>query len=147
LNLDHRANQHRCSEKASKALFNKLRFLASQESGDERHVIGGMNLYDMEYVRHYTDIHPIYLPATLSDALAGLTWTETRHDFIWIGNKEFPVPAPLIHSKYKFLKPNHAGHYELKDLTAYAGAVVFPYSISAGKVMEMYGCVTLYNMM
>jgi len=137
LNLDHRVNQHRCTEKASKAIFNKLRFLAS--SGDERHVIGAQNIYDMEYVRHYTGIHPIYLPPTLFDALAGLTWKQNRQDFIWIGNKEFSIPAPLVHSKYRFLKPNHAGHYELKDLTAYAGAVVFPYSISAGKVMEMYG--------
>ncbi len=100
-----------------------------------------MNLYDMEYIRHYTDVHPIYLPATLFDALAGLTWKEARRDFIWIGNKEFSVPASLVHSKYRFLKPNHAGHYELEDLTTYAGAVLFPYSISAGKVMEMYGYV------
>jgi len=46
LYLDHRVKQHRCTEKASKAIFNTLRFLAS--SGDERHVIGAQNIYDME---------------------------------------------------------------------------------------------------
>ena len=138
LNLDHRVNQHRCTEQASKAIFNKLRYLAS--AGDERHVIGAQNIYDVEYVRHYTGIHPVYLPPTLYDALAGLTWKQTRAEFTWIGNMEFPIPAPLVNSKkYKFLKPNHAGHYDLKDLTGYAGAVLFPYSISAGKVMEQYG--------
>jgi hypothetical protein len=135
-NLSHRVNQHRCSGQASKATFNKVRFLASEAA--ERHVIGAAYVYDMEYVRHYTNVNPIYLPQTLVDALGGLSWNQTKPDFLWIGNKEMQIPHELTTSKYRFLKGNHDGRYELKDLTAYAGVVVFPYSISAGKVLEHY---------
>lgn len=97
------------------------------------HVIGANTLYHAEYIRHYTGISPLLLPVILIDAVGDLSWNQTRDEFL-LNSHGNPAPGKqgiVLHSPV-------SGGYELKDLTHYAGVVVFPYSITNGKVVEQY---------
>jgi len=131
LALWHIANQFKCTTKSSQQLFDKIRQLAFDKKFN--HIIGGNTLYHTEYIRHYTGLSPLYLPATLISAVDGLTWTKQRNEFLW-NSHEMPPSNPAI----KLVKAGHEGRYELADLTKYAGVVVWPYSITNGKSVEQY---------
>eukprot|EP00449_Zooxanthella_nutricula_P035546 CAMPEP_0198619872 /NCGR_PEP_ID=MMETSP1462-20131121/161607_1 /TAXON_ID=1333877 /ORGANISM="Brandtodinium nutriculum, Strain RCC3387" /LENGTH=218 /DNA_ID=CAMNT_0044351671 /DNA_START=856 /DNA_END=1509 /DNA_ORIENTATION=+ len=100
-------------------------------SVSRRHIVGAKSLYHWEYIRHYTGILPVFLPATLLDALRGISYSPSRPEFIWRSHRSLPPGAPP-----NLIKPQRYNH--VSELTAYRGAVVLPYSVNSGKVVELY---------
>jgi len=131
LALWHIANQNKCTKISSQKLFDNIRRLASDAISN--HIIGANTLYHLEYIRHFTGIEPIYLPATMISAINGLTYSQQRPEFLW-NSHEIPPAHPSI----KLVRASHRGRYELVDLTKYMGVVLFPYSITNGKSAEQY---------
>mmetsp|Transcript_58109 Transcript_58109/g.160798 ORF Transcript_58109/g.160798 Transcript_58109/m.160798 type:complete len:426 (-) Transcript_58109:1476-2753(-) len=135
----HRINLHRCTEEASQATFNRVRNLASDRA--HPHIVGPQTLYDVEYVRHFTGVNPIFLPATLFDALRGewyRSWTGSRPQFLWNAANEVPPPPALRNSRFEFVRAVWKGRYETRDLAEYQAIVYWPYSVSNGKIVEQY---------
>ena len=131
LALWHVANQFRCDKMSSARTFKLIESLAHDRK--QRHVIGGNTLYHLEYIRHYTGLNPIYLPATLISAVNGISWHQNRSEFLL--NSHMQPPA---NEKIKLVAQDAIGQYELTDLAKYAGVVYIPYSITNGKSAEQY---------
>ena len=55
----HRYNLGRCSTEAWKELNQQLKLLAKQE----HNTIGAMSRYDLEYMKYYTGLKPLLVPA------------------------------------------------------------------------------------
>ena len=150
----HRVNMHRCSAAASRRNFENVRRLAmsgqgGRLAGGPRHIIGPSTIYDVEYIRHYTGVRPIYLGSSFFDVLAGAEWTGERPEILWNAHLEpedFPAliraakitKAPWSGKPFQFVPPSHEGRYETRELTAYKAVVVFPYSVTNMKVVEQY---------
>ena len=136
LALWHRVNQYRCSPANSQRTFHRVRELASAFS--KRHIIGAMILYDVEYLRHYTGVNPILLPATLLGALGHLVWTPlSKTRFLW--NTFRPVPEILRNdTQFEFVPMGVPSPHTFKELAGHAGVVVEAYSITNAKVVEAY---------
>lgn len=121
-----------CSHAASQTIFEDLKLLAVDVN--HRHVIGASTLYDAEYIRHYTGLSPILLPATLLDAVGGLSWTPSKSIFLWNGNAMPEIYETFKESGVEF----KLGPQFTYTMTQYAGVVVVPYSITNARSVEQY---------
>jgi hypothetical protein len=138
MNALHRVNMHRCSHKESRQTFlNLVRLASSGPSGRYPnapiHIIAPGYVHDVEYIRHYTGIRPIYLPFSLLNLLPTNKYTgENKNAFIWNGAIH---PPNQLTANYQMTTPTK---YELSDLLKYRGAIVTPYSITNTKSLEQY---------
>ena len=136
LALWHVSDQSKCSKNSSQTSFDQIRTLAFNKTLN--HIIGGNTLYHSEYIRHYTGLTPLYLPATLISALGGISWSGGRTEFLINSNTPIPKPPADKNKTIAIVEPTHEGRYELSGLAKYAGVVVVPYSITNGKSVEQY---------
>jgi len=141
VNALHRVNLHRCSAEETNHTFENLIRLASsgpsgKYSNNPPHIIAPGYVHDVEYVRHYTGIRPLYLPFSLLNvlpqSLQGKEYNGENGMFIWNAQK-FRVPSEL--ANYTMIVPKN---YELSDLLKYRAAIVLPYSITNTKSLEQY---------
>lgn len=139
LNFLHRANVYRCTTEESANTFANIIRLASsgptgEFSGGPLHIVAPGYVHDVEYIRHYTNVRPLYLPFSLLNILPKEPYTGDHKDvFLWNAHK--PVPSILSNSSFTMKTP-HA--YELVDLLKYRAAIVLPYSITNTKSLEQY---------
>ena len=145
----HRYNLGRCTEDSWKELDKQLKILNRYK----HNTIGAMSRYDMEYLRYYTGINPLLVPAYSGFYLNTLysnkpknlkknnflIFTCCGHDksnrvdnFIQ-GVKETLQPelsADHVHDIYNF--------YQSKDLVNHPGVISLPYSVMSYRTVELY---------
>ena len=142
LSLWHRMNMFRCSPDEARDNIRAAQTLASTRA-KRPHILGPQTLYDVEYMRHYTGINPIFLPTTLIDAVGvrgRRMWNENRKIFLWNAHLHRGVPGELT-SLAKTSGHTYAAaprNYRMEDLALYAGVVYLPYSVTNGKIVEQY---------
>lgn len=140
LNACHRVDMFRCSKKASAALFDRIRRLASSGPRGSRkdgpfHIIGPGYIHDVEYVRHYSGINSIYLPFSLLEVISA-SYSGSKPEILYNGNLK-PPHELTIQTDFEFVDPTSI-RYELEDLAKYRAALVLPYSITNTKSLEQY---------
>eukprot|EP01068_Selenidium_serpulae_P006809 Selendium_serpulae@DN4516_c0_g1_i3.p1 len=150
VNALHRINMYRCSNQTSSQTFDNLVRLAS--SGPSKlypnappHIIAPGYVYDVEYIRHYTGINPIFLPfsllSVLKFAVGDNAYSGENGKFILnaykgdLNGRNDSNLASFLGNTEKFVTP---ANYELSDLLKYRAAVVLPYSITNTKSLEQY---------
>jgi hypothetical protein len=137
VNTLHRPNMYRCTYNTSQQSFRNLQLLASsgptgKNSNGPLHIMAPGYVHDVEYMRHYTGIRPLYLPFSLLDILPIASYSGHKAFFLWNGHME---PPPELSSLFTFVVPQK---YELKDLLQYRAVIVLPYSITNTKSLEQY---------
>lgn len=141
LDFLHRFDMNRCSNQTSiDSIQNLIRLASSGPSGalsqGPLHIVAPGYLHDVEYVRHYTGIQPLFLPVSLIEVLPkdpSMSYQGTKSEFIW--NAYGSVPKQLVDSSHVFWKPKG---YQLSDFLQYKGVVHLPYSITNMKILEQY---------
>ena len=163
VNPCHRINMYRCSEATSRRNFENVRRLAMSGPAGvfpraPQHVLASSNVYDGEYMRHYTGVNPILLGCGLEDAIGpNISWVGSRREILW--NSYHPLPpelrellpgsqAPWDGKSFDFVKqladglrfPHASSSVRLKmaDLAEFKAVVALPYSITNFKVVEQY---------
>eukprot|EP00656_Telonema_subtile_P035460 TRINITY_DN39436_c0_g1_i2.p1 TRINITY_DN39436_c0_g1~~TRINITY_DN39436_c0_g1_i2.p1 ORF type:complete len:510 (+),score=46.32 TRINITY_DN39436_c0_g1_i2:53-1582(+) len=150
----HRSNMGRCTAEQSASTFENIRRLAKSGATGKfpagpTHIIGPGHLHEVEFLRHYTGIRPIYLPVSLFGVLQGITWSGSRREIIWNGDqslimrdpelgKENLAATPARGLPFNFVDAKHEGWYETPKLATYTAVVYMPYSISNYKIVEQY---------
>lgn len=139
----HRVNMYRCSARQTRQNFdNLIRLASSGPTGlykdGPTHIIAPGYVHDVEYIRHYTGIQPLYLPYSLLNILPHATnyasYTgDMKGSFIW--NAHYGIPKLLKESNHSVTTPKN---YQFADLMKYQAAIVLPYSITNTKSLEQY---------
>ena len=136
----HRYNLGRCTEDSWKELDHQLKILAQYE----HNTIGAMSRYDVEYMRYYTGLKPLLVPA-FSGFYINAKYTKPKAKKILIftvmprvnnfihGVKSALEPefsADFVHDVYQFYQP--------EDLTNHPAIVSLPYSVMSYRTVELY---------
>ena len=132
LSLWHRMNMFRCSPDEARDNIRAAQALASTQA-KRPHILGPQTLYDVEYMRHYTGINPIFLPTTLIDAIGvrgRRMWNETSKSFLWNAHRGVPTELTSLAETSAHAYAGAPRNYAMEDLALYAGVVYLPYSVT-----------------
>ena len=136
----HRYNLGRCTNDSWKELDMQLKILAKYQ----HNTIGAMSRYDVEYMRYYTGLKPLLVPA-YSGFYISAKYTEPKAKKILIftvrsrienfihdvkRTLEPELLADFVHDVYKFYQP--------EDLANHPAIVSLPYSVMSYRTVELY---------
>jgi len=110
-------------------------------------VVGGNNLYDVEYIRYFTGIQPQllpsfcgYLPDRYTPSRSGFLLAPVHHSgFERIFLSEYNTACLNISCTCTLLRLRKIyPRYKYTDLTAHSGIVYIPYQVSVMSMFEQY---------
>ena len=136
----HRYNLGGCSTEAWNELNQQLKLLAKQE----HNTIGAMSRYDLEYMKYYTGLKPLLVPAfsgyyissrhtkPTADTILIFTLSSRIDSFIREVKAALApeLSADYVYDVYKFYRP--------EDLTNHPAIVSLPYSVMSYRTVELY---------
>eukprot|EP00929_Paragymnodinium_shiwhaense_P049017 TRINITY_DN24740_c0_g1_i7.p1 TRINITY_DN24740_c0_g1~~TRINITY_DN24740_c0_g1_i7.p1 ORF type:complete len:911 (-),score=61.87 TRINITY_DN24740_c0_g1_i7:760-3492(-) len=144
----HRFNMMACTRSRNRRIVDRVRRLAAARCGNDSpfHAIGAYSVYDVEYIRHYTGVNPLYIAGHALDYVGKASWSTDRslNGGLLLNHKGLPGPyASLGSRRGVFADAKHKvralkGSYNMADLAGYAAVVHFPYSVLNGKLVEQY---------
>jgi len=110
-------------------------------------VVGGNNLYDVEYIKYFTGIEPQlipnfcgYLPNKYAPSRSGFLLAPVHHsEFERMFMSEYKTACKNVSCTAKLLRLRSTySHYKYSDLTAHSGIVYIPYQVSVMSMFEQY---------
>jgi len=109
-------------------------------------VVGGNNLYDVEYVKYFTGIQGQLLPSVC--VYVTTMYTPTRSEFLLSRIRGHGFAATFIREYEELCKNMSCNkltslrqkyrYYNYTDLVTYAGTVYIPYQVSVMSMFEQY---------
>jgi len=131
----HRINLYRCTINETLNTFKTLQNMAN--SVIPKHVIGAHYLYDVEYIRHYTGISAILLPATQLDSIDA-KYTGTN-ELILVNSHIKPKDLiQTLKGSFDLIFSDYLGHHSYKFISQMKAVIYLPYSISNYKFIDHY---------
>lgn len=131
----HRINLFRCTVNESLNTFQTIRNMV--KSIVPRHVIGAHYLYDIEYIKYYTGVTPILLPATQLDSI-GVKYIGNKETIFINGHAKPPELFQLLSSDFKTIHSDEYRNYNYKTISEMKAVIYLPYSISNYKFIDHY---------
>ncbi|KAI3642848.1 hypothetical protein MP228_012403 [Amoeboaphelidium protococcarum] len=143
----HRFTMGRCSENSWKRLIEHVQLMAKPKQGAPTNIIAAMGKYDAEYIKYYTGVEPLILPAT-SFAYTQNTRYYPRRKEILVGplqlqglpyESEFNIVSALGQSeKWKFVTAKQLyGRYTLDNIADHRAVVILPYAVLSYGLTEL----------
>ncbi len=130
-----RYNLGRCNEKDWHDLDKWLRTL----SKCKRNTIGAMSRYDMEYLKYYTGIQPLFVPA-FSGFYAGHYKPSRKEILIFGNNEKFEAAVgEALRPEFEAVANKELyKHYTQDELGEHRAIIMLPYSVMSYKTVEFY---------
>ena len=136
----HRYNMGRCTVKEWTDLNNRL----WQLEKSDRHFIAPMTRYDFEYLKYYTGITKNGILPTLSTFYLTMEYQPIKESIFCLQARFTNLHTLVFDVKgydFKF-PPLFSGifwqHFELNEIVKHKAIVMFPYSVHAYKLTELY---------
>ncbi len=131
----HRINLFRCTINESLNTFQTIRNM--EKSISPKHIIGAHYLYDVEYIKFYTGVTPIFLPATQLDSI-GISYIGSKN-MIFINGHVRPIELiNMLNGNFEIIHSDDYKKYNYKSITEMKAVIYLPYSISNYKFIDHY---------
>lgn len=136
----HRYNLGRCTFESWNLLNKQLNELENDrfESNNEKHTIGAVSRYDLEYLKYYTGLKNALLVPSFSGFYTDVYSYNPEHEEILLVSNGIPSfiqsikTVNIVHYREKYK------HYSLSEIASHPAIIFIPYSVMSFKFTEFY---------
>lgn len=135
----HRYSLSRCTTEQWQRLTDHVRLSAAAG-----HIVAAASIYDMEYVRYFTGLDPLYLPANSFWYTMGVNYTMKAQEILVgpLQRQEFSGLQAMnaaAGGKYVFVPvKTKYSRFKLQDIANHRAVVIIPYAAMSYGITELY---------